>query len=117
MKRVLQWMEYLDTLCLRWRLTWRKHGNRNLWMHFPALLATSFWSLLLIGIFDLNDLVWYSIAMCPLLIPPLSCIVGILRSIPYLKREKSARHCLACSILGVFLYVGMIFLMALLGRY
>ena len=69
------------------------HGIINIVMHLPVLIATSFWGLLLIGIFNLDTLTdpfWYAISMCPLLIPPISCIVGIIRSFKNFKKYTAS---------------------------
>ena len=70
--------------------TFLVHGIINIVMHLPVLIATSFWGLLLIGIFNLDTLTdpfWYAVSMCPLLIPPISCIVGIIRSFKNFKKD------------------------------
>ena len=66
------------------------HGIINNVMHLPVLIATSFWSLLIIGIFNLDtvtDPFWNAVTMCPLLIPPVSCIVGIIRGFINFKKD------------------------------
>ena len=67
------------------------------------LIATSFWGLLIVGIFNLDSLTepfWYAVAMFPLIIPPVSCIAGIIRGSINLKKYKNARLCLILSIIG-----------------
>ncbi len=94
------------------------HGIINIVMHLPVLMATSFWSLLIIGIFNLNTLTdpfWFAVTMCPLLIPPVSCIVGIIRSLKKFKKDAYARWCLILSIIGLLTYVGFIILCYWLG--
>ena len=94
------------------------HGIINIVMHLPMLIATSFWSLLIIVIFNLDtitDPFWYAVTMCPLLIPPVSCLVGIIRGFKYFKKDTYARWCLILSIIGLFTYVGFIILCAWLG--
>ena len=94
------------------------HGIINIVMHLPVLIATSFWSLLIIGIFNLDtitDPFWYTVTMCPLLIPPISCIVGIIRGFINFKKDAYARWCLILSIIGLFTYVGFIILCGWLG--
>ena len=94
------------------------HGIINNVMHLPVLIATSFWGLLIIGIFNLDTLTdpfWYAVTMCPLLIPPVSCIVGIIRGFINFKKDTYARWCLILSIIGLFTYVGFIILCVWLG--
>ena len=94
------------------------HGIINTIIFIPTIFATSIWGLLIIGTFDLDNLdnpFWYAIAMCPLLIPPVSCIAGIIRSSMNLKKDKHAKWCLILSIAGIFIYVGMLLLCAWLG--
>ncbi len=105
----------------------RKHGILNVVLHLPVLIATSFWGLMLVGIFDLdtlNDPFWMPISFLPMYIPPISCVVGIVRGIMYLKRARDAKRCVRftgivhrtsdrdaklcviLSVIGVFLYAG-----------
>ena len=94
------------------------HGIMNNVMHLPVLIATSFWGLLIIGIFNLDtitDPFWYAVTMCPLLIPPVSCIVGIIRGFINFKKDTYARWCLILSIIGLFIYVGFIIFVAWIG--
>ena len=94
------------------------HGIINIVMHLPVLIATSFWCMLIIGIFNLDtisDPFWFVVTMCPLLIPPISCIVGIIRGFKNFKRDIYARWCLILSIIGLFTYVGLIILCGWLG--
>ena len=94
------------------------HGILNIVMHLPVLIATSFWSLIIIGIFNpdiLTDPFWYAVTMCPLLISPISCIVGIIRGIKNFKKDRYARWCLILSIVGLFTYIGFIILCGWLG--
>ena len=94
------------------------HGILNIIMHLPVLITTSFWGLMIIGIFNLEtvtDPFWSAFTMCPLLIPPVSCIAGIIRGYRNFKRDKYARWCLTMSIIGLFAYVGMIIGCAWLG--
>ena len=94
------------------------HGIINNVLHLPVLIATSFWGMMLIGIFNLDTLTdpfWYAVTMCPLLIPPVSCIVGIIRGIKSFKKDRCARWCLILSIIGLFTYIGFIFLCAWIG--
>ena len=94
------------------------HGILNVSMHFPAMMATSIWGLLIIGIFNLDtvtDPFWYAVTMSPLLILPVSCIVGIIRGFKNLKKDTYARWCLILSIIGLFTYIGFIFLCGWLG--
>ena len=87
------------------------HGIINIVMPLPVLIATSFWGLLLIAIFNLGTLTdpfWLAVSMCPLLIPPISCIVGIIRGFKNFKKDTYARWCLILSIIGLFTYVGFI---------
>ena len=94
------------------------HGIINIVMHLPVFIATSFWSMLIIGIFNLDTLTdpfWNAVSMCPLLIPPISCIVGIIRSFKNFKKDTYARWCLILSIIGLFTYVGFIIFGAWIG--
>ena len=94
------------------------HGIINVCIHIPALLATSFWGLFIIGIFNLDSITnpfWYFVTMFPILLPLISCIIGIIRGIIFIKHNRFAKVCLLLSILGIFLYVGMIFLCGWLG--
>ena len=94
------------------------HGIINIVIHFPMLIATSFWGLLIIAIFNLDSITepfWYAVTMFPLLIPPVSCIVGIIRGSINFKKDKNARLCLILSIIGIFVYIGMIILCGWLG--
>ena len=94
------------------------HGIINIVMHLPIIIATSFWGLFIIGTFRLDTLTkpfWYTVAMCPLLIPPASCIVGIIRGFKNFKKDTCARWCLFLSIIGLFIYAGFIILCGWLG--
>ena len=94
------------------------HGIINVVIHLPMLIATSFWGLLIIGIFNLDSITepfWYVVTMFPLLISPVSCIVGIIRGFMNFKTDKNARLCLLLSVIGLFVYVGMIILCGWLG--
>ena len=94
------------------------HGIMNIVIHLPVLIATSLWVLLMIGIFDLNSITdpfWYAVTMFPLLIPPVSCIIGIIRGSLGFKKHKSARVCLILSVIGLFLYIGIMILCVRLG--
>ena len=94
------------------------HGIINNVLHLPVLIATSVWSMLIIGIFNpdtLTDPFWYAVTMCPLLIPPVSCIVGIIQGIKNFKKDRYARWCLILSIIGLFTYIGFIFLCGWMG--
>ena len=100
------------------QITFLIHGIINIFMHLPVFIATSFWGLLLIGIFNLDTLTdpfWSAVSMCPLLIPPVSCIVGIVRGGINFKKDIYARWCLILSIIGLFTYVGLIILCAWIG--
>lgn len=96
------------------------HGILNLVIHFPALILTSFFGLLIIGVFDLFSPITRPefvnvIIVLPIFIPLISCIAGIIRGAIYLKRDKFAIVCLLFSILGLFIYIGMIALCYWLG--
>ena len=94
------------------------HGTINIVISLPMLIATSIWSMLIIGIFNLDSITdpfWYAVTMCPLLIPPVSCIVGIIRGFINFKKDTYARWCLILSIIGLFTYVGFIILCGWLG--
>ena len=94
------------------------HGIINNVIHLPVLIATSFWGLLIIGSFNLDTIAepfWYAVIMCPLLIPPVSCMVGIIRGFINFKKDAYARWCLILSIIGLFTYVGFIILCGWLG--
>lgn len=94
------------------------HGIINIVMHLPVLIATSFWGLIVIGVFNLDSITdpfWYTVTMFPLLIPPVSCIAGIIRGAVYLKKYKIASLCLGLSVVGLFIYIGMIILCGWLG--
>lgn len=96
------------------------HGIVNIMIPFPALIATSLWGLLLVGIFHLDSLdtpFWYALSMFPLLLPPVSCIAGIIRGSIHFKKEKTAEFCLVLSIIGIFIYLGMLALCAWLGSF
>ncbi len=94
------------------------HGIINIVIHFPILIATSFWGLFIVGIFNLDSITepfWYAVTMFPLLIPPVSCIVGVIRGFLNFKKCKKASFCLVLSIIGLFIYIGMIALCGWLG--
>ena len=94
------------------------HGIINIIIPLPMLIATSFWIMLIIGIFNLDSITepfWYMVTMFPLLIPPVSCIVGIVRGFININKNTSARCCFRLSIIGLFVYIGMIILCAWLG--
>ena len=94
------------------------HGIINIVMPLPVLVATSFWSLQIIGIFNLDTIdnpFWSAVTMCPLLIPPICCTVGIIRGFKNLKNDIYARWCLILSTIGLFTYIGIIILCAWLG--
>ena len=93
-------------------------GIINIVITLPMLIETSFWGLLIIGIFNLDSITepfWYVVTMFPLLIPPASCIVGIIRGFKNLKKDTYARWCLLLSVIGLFVYVGMIILCGWIG--
>ncbi len=80
--------------------------------------ATSFWALLIIGLFNFDPVstpARYIVTMLPLSIPIVSCTVGIIRGIVFFKREKYAKTCLLLSILGLIIYSAVIYLCGLLG--
>lgn len=94
------------------------HGIINIVIHFPMLIATSFWALSIIVIFNLDSITepfWSVVTMFPLLISPVSCIVGIIRGSINFKKDKNARLCLILSIIGIFVYTGIIILCGWLG--
>lgn len=93
------------------------HGKINIVIHLPILIATSFWGLLIIGIFNysITEPFWCVVTMFPLLVPPVSCIAGIIRGSINLKKYKNAPLCLTLSIIGLFIYIGMIILCGWLG--
>ncbi len=94
------------------------HGIINIVIHFPMLIATSFWGLIVIAIFNLDSIIdpfWYAVTMLPLLIPPVSCIAGIIRGAIHFKKHKKAPWCLSLSVIGLFIYIGMIALCGWLG--
>lgn len=95
-----------------------RHGIINIVIHIPTLFFTSFWALSIIGIFDLwtiTSTFEYVITMFPIVIPLISCVVGIVRGAIFLKRDKHAKTCLLLSVVGIFLYAGMIALCGWLG--
>ena len=94
------------------------HGAINIVLPLPMLFVTSFWGLLIIAAFNLDSITepfWYMVTMFPILIPPASCMVGIIRGIKNIKKDTYARLCLILSIIGLFLYVGMMILCGWLG--
>ena len=94
------------------------HGILNNVIPFPALIATSAWALMIIAIFNLDTITepfWYVVTMFPLFIPPISCIVGIIRGIKNFKESTQARWSMILSITGLFAYIGMIILCGWLG--
>ena len=94
------------------------HGIINIVIPLPMLIATSFWSMLIIVIFNLDSITdpfWYMVTMFPLLIPPVSCIVGIIRGFKKIKKDAHARWCLILSVIGLFVYVGMMILCVWMG--
>ena len=94
------------------------HGIINLVIYIPILFVTSFWGLLIIGIFNLDSITepfWYVVTMFPLLIPPVSCIAGIIRGLLNIRRNKYALLCFILSTTGIFLYIGFIYLCSWLG--
>ena len=95
-----------------------RHGIINIIIHIPAVFATSFWGLLIIGIFNLwepNSTFHYIILLLPLVIPPISCVAGIIRGFIFLKRDKYAKICLLLSAPGIFIYAGVIAMCGWLG--
>ena len=87
------------------------HGIINVCIHIPALLCTSFLGMLIIGLFDLAHVTnpfLDIVLLLPLFIPAISCVLGIIFGAVFLKREKFAKICLWLSLLGIFLYAGMI---------
>lgn len=94
------------------------HGSINIIIHIPAMFATSFWGLLMIGILGLKGIASpfeYIITMFPITIPLISCVAGIIRGAVYIKRDKYAKTCLLLSLLGLVLYAGMIALCSWIG--
>lgn len=101
-----------------------RHGIFNVVCHIPVLIFTSFFGLLIIGIFQLWNFFhsWTALSMLvcaimlsPMLIPPVSCVAGIVRGIVFYRRDIYAKTCLLLSVLGIFLYGGMIVLCYILG--
>ena len=93
-------------------------GIINITIHIPAMIVTSFWGLLIMGIFGLWEIdtpFEYMITMFPITIPLISCVMGTIRGAIYIKRDKYAKVCLLLSLLGIVLYVGMIVLCAWIG--
>ena len=100
------------------KISFLLHGIINIIIHIPALIVTSFWGLLMIGIFDLRGIsspFEYMITMFPITIPLISCVTGIIRGVVYIKRDKYAKVCLLLSLLGIVLYVGMMALCYWIG--
>ena len=94
------------------------HGILNVTMHIPMMIITSFWGGFIIGIFNLDsvtDFFWSIVCLFPITIPLISCICGVIRGIIFIKSDKYAKVCLILSIMGIFLYAGMICLCAWLG--
>jgi len=94
------------------------HGTINIIIPLPMLIVTSFWSLLIIGMFNLDSITepfWYMVTVLPLLIPPVTCIVGIIRGFINYKKDTYARWCLILSIIGLLVYIGMIVLCGWIG--
>ena len=101
-----------------------RHGIFNVVCHIPVLIFTSFFGLLMISLFQLWTFfhTWTALSMfvgavllSPMLIPPISCAAGIVRGVVYFNHDKHAKTCLLLSVLGIFLYVGMIVLCYILG--
>ena len=100
------------------KLSLLAHGIINLTIHIPCLLFTSFWGIMIIAVFDVAEAdmwIWPYVTDWPLLIPLISCIVGIVRGVRYLKRDTHARSCLIFSVIGIFLYAGMMLLVLWAG--
>lgn len=94
------------------------HGILNVTMHIPMIIVTSFWGLFIIGIFNLDSvttLFWSVVCSFPIAIPLISCICGVIRGIIFIKSDKYAKFCLILSIIGIFLYAGMMYLCIWLG--
>ena len=94
------------------------HGIINIVIHFPMLIVTSFWGLFILGIFNIDSITepfWDAVTMFPLLVPPISCIAGIIRGVIYYKKDTQAPLCLGLSVIGLFIYIGMIILCGWLG--
>ena len=94
------------------------HGKINIFIHFPVLIATSFWGLWIVGIFNLDSLTepfWSVVVLLPMLIPPVSCVAGIVRGSVNFKKYNNGPWCLTLSIIGLFIYIAVIFLCSWLG--
>lgn len=75
------------------------------------MIFTSFWGLLLIGIFSSFELSEGSpllyISLLPLLVSPVFSIIGVAKGIKNLKNIPYATVCLILSIIGIIFYMGM----------
>ena len=94
------------------------HAVINILMHIPVFILTSFWGMFIIAVFRLDTItepIWYIVCLLPLLIPPISCVWGIIRGALNFKKAKEAKLCLFLSIAGMFIYTGMICLAGWLG--
>ena len=106
----------------------RSQGIRNLLMPLPMLFVTSFWGLYLWGcliyfsdhfpgnpFWDIQHPFWSAVMFLPLLIPLISCILGIVQGCLHLKNDKDAKICLILSIAGIVHEVGLLALCGYLG--
>ena len=94
------------------------HGIINVTVHIPAMIIASFWGLLIMYIFNFPDettFFWIAVELFPFFLPPVSCVIGIVRGIVYLKKERYAVHCLILSIVGMFIYAALFYLVCFLG--
>lgn len=93
------------------KISYAKHGLINIVIHFPAVIVTSFWGLLIAAIFDFQittEPFGIVVMMFPMFIPPISCVLGIIRGAKNSKSDKNARLCLILSIIGIFIYAGVL---------
>ena len=94
------------------------HGIVNLLIQVPALFATACWAMLMVGVFELwtATALWeILLTVFPLLLPPLSFLVGIVGGIVYYRRVRFASFCAWASLCGALLYAGMLAVLCYLG--
>lgn len=96
------------------------HGIINVTMHIPCLLLTSFMGVMILlplaaeGV-DTGSPYILLPTMLPLFILPVSCVAGIVRGCIHIKDTKYARYCLIFSVIGLILYIGMMWLIYYVG--
>lgn len=93
-------------------------GIVNLTIHIPALLLTSLWAMVIIGMTDwppANPDFWTAIMILPFFLPVVTCTAGIILPSLNRLRGRPARLCFIFSLVGVTLYVAMFAAVAWVG--